>query len=169
MRIKLLLVLLTVFCCRIKAQDKLPAFRLVDANGSYVRNSALPANRSVILIYFQPDCEDCREFTTLLMKDDVIVRRHEIVMITNSDLEKMKQFVADFNLQRKRNVIVGTESWTGTVQRKLNITRFPTVTAYDQRKVFQWQLINNGGISQMYDQLKRLSSQRQKDHRKTLP
>lgn len=159
MKSKLFVLLLAFLCCRVAAQEKLPALLIVNADGNYVRNSALSASRSVILIYFQPDCDDCRKFTDLLMKDDVIIRRHQIVMITNADLGKMRQFVADFNLKGKKNVIVGTEGWTGTVQRRLNVSRFPTLAGYDQHNILRWRLANQGRVSYLFTQLKQLSSQ----------
>ena len=158
MKIGPLILLLTAIYCRINAQETLPVFILANADGSYIRNTALPANKSVILIYFQPDCEDCRALTTLLIRDDVIIRRHKVIMITNSDLGKMRQFVAAFKLNERKNIIVGTEGWTGTVQRKLNITRFPTVLGYGPGKILQWQLTNESNIGKLFDHLKQLTS-----------
>jgi len=160
MKLKVLILLLTVVCCRAMGQEKLPAFLIVNTDGSYMHNSVLPVKKSVILIYFQPDCEECRRLTGLLMRDDVIIRRQQVLMITNADLRRMQQFVAEFKLKGKTNVIVGTEGWTGTVQRKLNISRFPTVVEYDKDKMLRWRLTNDGDVDRLYDQLKRLSGQR---------
>ncbi|HTK19688.1 MAG TPA: hypothetical protein VL442_09260 [Mucilaginibacter sp.] len=165
MKLKLIILLFMIICCRALAQDKLPAFLIVNTSGNYVRSSALPVNKSAILIYFQPDCEDCRQFTALLVKDDVIFRRYDqVIMITNSEFRSMRQFVADFKLNEKKNVIVGTEGWTSTVQRKLNITRFPFVTGYNKDKIQRWRLTNEGNASKLYDQLKRFSSRSKNDH-----
>jgi hypothetical protein len=172
MKLKLIILLFTIICCRALAQDKLPAFLIVNTRGNYFRSTALPVNKSAILIYFQPDCDDCRRFTALLVKDDVIFRRYDqIIMITNSEVRSMRQFATDFKLNEKKNVIVGTEGWTGTVQRKLKVIRFPFVAGYDKYKFQRWRLTNEGNVPKLYDQLKRISSQSGSDRRNrmTLP
>jgi hypothetical protein len=172
MKQALIILLFTIISWQALAQDKLPAFLIVNTHGKYMRSSALPVHQSVLLIYFQPDCEDCREFTALLVKDDVIFRRYDLVlMITNSTPGGMRQFVKDFKLDDKKNIIVGTEGWTSSLQRKLNIIHFPFVSGYNKNKVHRWSLTNESDVHKLYDQLKRLSTQIKNDHHstKTLP
>lgn len=149
-------LLLTAIACCTWAQDKLPDFRVVNVYGKYVRKADLRSLQPVILIYFQPDCEDCREFTELLMSDDIMIRRYQLLMITNADLKKLKEFVTHFKLTSKKNLLVGTEGWTGIVQRKLAITHFPSVLVYNKNQMLQRKLIGQIDMKKFYLNLKAL-------------
>ena|ERR1700744_1081092 len=115
---------------RASAQAKLPQFVIADIEGKYHHISSAKIKKEVLLIYFMPDCDDCRAFTTKLAKDNSLFSHYQVIMVTNSTLPVLKKFVTDFQLTNKPNLIIGTEGWTATLQRLLNVERFPFVAIY---------------------------------------
>lgn len=148
----LLLVLLMIAAgFKSLAQEKLPAFRIANADGKYLSSKDVAGKKPVLLIYFQPDCDECRRFTSLLTKNDAVFERYDVVMVTNAGLTQLQKFVVDFKLSHKAGLTIGTEGWTGTLQRQLNISRFPFAALYRQYKNLEFR--DQGNPESLYTQI----------------
>ena len=55
-------------------------------------------------------------------------------MITNASLPVLKRFVAEFGPSLPKETLIGTEGWTNTILRALNIQRFPFAAIYSHGK-----------------------------------
>jgi hypothetical protein len=114
------------------AQVNLPDFVIADIKGRYHHiNSQFVKKRATMLIYFLPDCDDCRNFTTKIVNDKSLFKNQQVIMVTNADLTALKTFVKDFDLENKPNLLIGTEGWTATLMRTLRIKRFPYIATYN--------------------------------------
>jgi hypothetical protein len=140
----------------VTGQAKLPAFRMATASNRYVDSKDVVIKKPVLLIYFEPDCHDCQQFTMLLAREDAIFKSYKVIMITNSGLDQLKRFVGVYKLSNRRDLLIGTEGWTRSVQRTLNIARFPYIAIYNKRSQLT-KVINDRKpeaiIKQLYDQL----------------
>ena len=129
------MVCMPILFIKASAQPKMPGFVVADVNGKYHNIKTASIKKQVLLVYFMPDCDDCRAFTAKLAKHDQLFARYEVIMVTNSNLDVLKKFVAEFRLAGKPNLVIGTEGWTAKLQRSLKIERFPFVAAYDAKGV----------------------------------
>ncbi|MFT3701888.1 MAG: thioredoxin-like domain-containing protein [Agriterribacter sp.] len=86
----------------------------------------------LMLIYFSPECDHCRNFTKDMMKNIKSFTDKQIVMVTFLSLEEIKKFVTDFDLASHHNIKVGTEANTFLVRNYYNVEHFPFVVLYDK-------------------------------------
>ncbi len=137
-------------------KDKLPFFRIGLTDSSYFDKAQLKKNRSVIFIYFLPDCDHCKNFTKRLTYNMKYFRNKQIVMITNSPLNQVRQFEREFRLKTYPNIILGTEGLTFTFQRQFKIERFPFVAAYNNRGHLIKTFGDNGDSNELIKKIRRL-------------
>jgi len=122
-------------CNMASSQPRALEFVIADVNGQYHMISLSAFKKRMLLIYFMPDCDDCRAFTKKLIKNGRLFDNFQVTMVTNSDLGSLKKFVTDFRLDDKKGLIIGTEGWTATLQRSLKIERFPFVAIYKTKGI----------------------------------
>jgi hypothetical protein len=130
----ILLLVLSLFIRSAFAQSKLPGFVIADAGGKYHNINTPVFKKPVLLIYFIPDCDDCRAFTAKLVKDDALFARYQVIMVTNADLNALKKFVTEFHLEDRKGLIIGTEGWTATLLRSLQVQHYPFVAEYSAKR-----------------------------------
>jgi thiol-disulfide isomerase/thioredoxin len=112
----------------------LPGFRIGRTDKTYFSNQNLAKGKPVLLVYFQPDCDDCRKFTKALLKQAVDFKQVQIVMVTNTGLSQLIAFEKEFKLRGYKNIVVGTEGYTMVLQRALNVQSFPYAAAYNRKR-----------------------------------
>ena len=119
-----------------QAQNKvdLPHFRIGRSDKTYFDDNDLKKDKPIVLIYFLPDCEDCRAFTRSLLANIKHYQNLQIVLVTNTPLSILIQFEKDFSLRKFNNIVAGTESYTMVLQRALNVQSFPSVNCYNKHK-----------------------------------
>lgn len=116
----------------------LPNFRIGRTDKTYFSNRDLNKGLPVLLVYFQPDCDDCREFTRALTKRAGDFKHVQIVMVTNTGLQQLVVFEKEFKLRDYKNFVIGTEGYTMVLQRALHVKKFPFAAAYNRKG----QLVN---------------------------
>jgi thiol-disulfide isomerase/thioredoxin len=62
------------------AQDKIPALKLMQTNGTFYTSKDLPKNKPVVLIYFAPDCEHCQKLMAIIFKRISDFRKCELIL-----------------------------------------------------------------------------------------
>lgn len=110
----------------------LPAFRIGRTDRTYFSNQGLDKGKPVLLVYFQPDCDDCRNFTKALLKQAVDFKHVQVIMVTNTSLSQLTVFEKEFKLKSYKNIAAGTEGYTIVLQRALNVQSFPYMVAYNR-------------------------------------
>ena len=86
----------------------------------------------VMLVYFSPECDHCKNFTKQLVKNSKSFSDRQIVMITYLSVDEVKNFVKTFDLSSHHNIKVGTEANTFLVRNYYNVEHFPFVALYDK-------------------------------------
>lgn len=150
MRLLILITLMISASFKSPGQE-LPVFRIANADGKYLSSTDIVGKKPFLLIYFQPDCDECRRFTSLLTKNNAVFERYDVVMVTNAGLKELQRFVIDFKLRNKKGLTIGTEGWVGTLQRELNINRFPFAALYGQHKSLIFR--DQGNPESLYKQI----------------
>jgi hypothetical protein len=112
----------------------LPGFRIGRTDKTYFSNKDLQKGKPVLLVYFQPDCDDCRNFTKALLKQAGDFKHVQMVMVTNTGLPQLIAFEKGFKLRAYNNIIAGTEGYTMVLQRAFNVQNFPYAVAYNRER-----------------------------------
>ncbi|GAC1526372.1 MAG: hypothetical protein NVS3B15_02260 [Sediminibacterium sp.] len=105
-------------------------FKIILVNGHLFTYSQLKKDQPVVLVYFSPTCDHCKEFTKELIRHQVVIKNKQVVMITYEPLNAVKEFDSFFGLSAFPNIKVGTEGYTFIVQRYYQVKRFPFIAMY---------------------------------------
>lgn len=89
----------------------IPPFNIVLSDGvTYYNRSNLEKGKPLMVVYFSPECGHCQELTKQLVKNISRFNNKQIVMICSvPGLPPLKKFVSDFELNKYKNIKVGTE------------------------------------------------------------
>jgi thiol-disulfide isomerase/thioredoxin len=109
-----------------------PPFSILLTSGSHFTYKDLPKDRPLILIYFAPECDHCREFTKKLVGKMGDLKKTQIIMVSYLPVEKLQQFYKDFRLDQFPNVKVGTEGNAFVVPAYFKIVKFPFTAVFDK-------------------------------------
>lgn len=116
----------------------IPAYRILTTDSVFATPADLKKNKPVMIIYFSPDCSHCQRMMFELkpkMKELVNI---QVVMITFShdyDIRGIKEFKNNFSLSNYPNFTIGTEGYTGFVQRYYNVKTTPYIAIYNKKGV----------------------------------
>ncbi len=114
---------------------RVPPFQMILHNGKLFRAQNLPMGKHIIIVYFSPECEECHQFTTELLKRIDDFQNASIAMITYMPIEKIKPYVVDNKLDKYSNIYVGTEGNTLFVLNYYNVLDFPFVALYNKNGI----------------------------------
>jgi thiol-disulfide isomerase/thioredoxin len=121
--------------------NKVPPFKMIQANGKVFLAGNLPLGKPIVIIYFSPDCEDCQQFTKELLNRINEFNSASIAMITYLSLSIVKQFVSDYHLDKYSNIYIGTEGNSYFVGNYYKVGKLPFLALYNK----------NGDLIKVYD------------------
>lgn len=121
--------------------NKVPPFQIIQANGKAFMARNLPFEKAIVIIYFSPECDDCQKLTKELLNRIKELNKASIAMITNLSLDKVKQFVTEYNLDKYPNIIIGTEGNSFFVGNYYKVGKLPFMVLYNK----------NGDLIKIYD------------------
>lgn len=110
--------------------------RLTDSTTIYTKEN-LPANKTVVIIFFSPECEHCQaEATALSQKKDSL---QNIFMVWNAnmvdDFSHVKEFYHKYGLDTFSNIVLGKEvDYYLPLHYRIEIT--PYAAVYKNGKLF---------------------------------
>lgn len=116
------LLLLLVFCSlgpSLFSQVDIPAYQkyktvpsvkliLQDSSG-YELKAKLDKTKPLMLVVFSPECDHCRHETEELLANIDRFKHIQIVMATPLPLDKMRGFIAEYQLNKYPNITVGRD------------------------------------------------------------
>lgn len=143
--VRFLCVLMTICVCaplQGHGQTTIAPFKIRLVNGEGYTYKQLPKNKTVVLIYFSPTCDNCKVFTSFLMKNKSVLKNKLVVMISYEDIKEVKNFDNDFHLSSQQNIKIGSEGYTFVVQKYYQIEHFPFLVIYDKNGL-QEKMIRN--------------------------
>jgi thioredoxin-related protein len=110
----------------------LAPFDITLINNKNLRAFELKKNEPVMLMYFSPDCDHCKDLTKEILKSAKTFGSKQLIMVTYFPMSEVKKFANDLSLQNYPNIKVGTEGMSLVVQKHYNIRNFPFVVLYDK-------------------------------------
>lgn len=128
-----LLLLLLLPLQALQAQKtKLPPFKVEMADGKVFKASQLPYDKSIVIAYFSPDCDDCQDFVSSLIKNIKSFSHTSIVLVTQEPKADMAKFIQKNKLGQYKNIYVGSEEKTLFLGQYYNLEKLPFVAVYDK-------------------------------------
>ena len=111
----------------------IPPFKIRLVNGNGFTYEQIDKHKSLVLIYFSPTCEHCKEFTAALLKRKKELTGKQIVFISFEDLKEVKSFDDTYHLSSNSNMNIGSEGYTFVVQKYYQIQKFPFVAVFNKK------------------------------------
>jgi len=112
----------------------LPTFDLLRTDSSHFKSSSVKKGEPVMLIYFSPTCDHCQHFISDILKNMQSFKNYQIILVTYIDLPEIKKFENDYQLNKYKNIVAGTEGTAFTVRYFYNVGTFPFTALYDKNK-----------------------------------
>lgn len=133
----IVLFVFVIFCfISVRAQNTeakpLAPFDITLINNKNLRAFEIKKNEPLMLMYFSPDCDHCKELTTEILKSAKTFGSKQLIMITYFPIADVKKFANDLSIQNYPNIKIGTEGMTLIVQKHYNIRTFPFVALYNK-------------------------------------
>lgn len=115
----------------------IPPFNMVLSDGvTYYNASHVEKARPLMIIYFDPECGHCQEYTKQIIKNISKFSNVQIVMICAAPgLQPLKKFIADFGLDKYKNMKVGTEGMYHATMNFYHVDVTPFTALYNKNGV----------------------------------
>jgi hypothetical protein len=112
------------------AKKGIPPFNIQLVNGQQYKSTDLQKDQPLMIVYFDPDCDHCHEFSNELLKQINLFKDVQIVMITYVPLNQVKTYMAGSELGKQPGIKVGTEGTTFIVRYFYDVVQFPYVALH---------------------------------------
>lgn len=119
------------------AQDipkTIPPFNMVLSDGTtYYNADNVEKGKPLMIVYFDPECQHCQEFTKLLIKNISKFNKAQVVMICAVPaIPPLKKFVDDFGLAKYANIKAGTEGMYHATMNFYHVDTTPFTALYNK-------------------------------------
>lgn len=112
--------------------NKVPPFKMTQADGKVFLAGNLPFGKPIVIIYFSPECEDCQQLIKELLNRINELKSASIAMITYQSKDKVKQFVSEYQLDKYSNIFIGTEEDSYFVGKYYKVGQLPFMALYNK-------------------------------------
>lgn len=92
-----------------KKVNTLPAFKILQADSTWLTNKDLPKNEPVVLIYFSPECGHCQLTAKEIVKNMNRLKDVLFLMISYHAPLEIKKFAQEYKLDHYSNVRLGRD------------------------------------------------------------
>jgi len=112
--------------------NKVPPFKMIQADGKVFLAGNLPLGKPIVIIYFSVECEDCQQLIKELLNRINELNSASIAMITYQPKDKVKQFVSEYQLDKYSNIFIGTEEDSYFVGNYYKVGQLPFMALYNK-------------------------------------
>jgi thioredoxin-related protein len=138
----LLVCIFALFSCHIKdyrrylsAISTLPSFdMLLTDSVSLLHSQDIPKGKSIMMIYFGPDCSHCQLETRNLISNIEKLKDYRIFFLTMATVGDAKSYAHNFHLDRYPGIITIGKDHKLTFARIFQPTSIPFVAIYNDQK-----------------------------------
>jgi hypothetical protein len=85
-----------------------------------------------MMVYFDPDCDHCLQFTTDMLKQLPAFGNVQIIFVTYVPVEGVRSFIARAGLDKYPDIKVGTEGNNFIVRYHYDVMLFPYLALHDK-------------------------------------
>jgi hypothetical protein len=121
------------FAQQFEVPKTIPPFNMILTDGvTYYNASNINKSMPLMIVYFDPECEHCRQYTKNLLKNIKKFSGVQIVMICNAPgVAPVKNFVTTFKLSSYANIKVGTEGLYSATLNFYHVSVTPFTALYN--------------------------------------
>ena len=87
----------------------IPSFTVLQTDSSFTNDKKIPSNKSVVIIYFSPECGHCQITAQEFGEKMKSMKDIFFVWVSYYPLPEIKEFAKKFNLQQFNNIIIGRD------------------------------------------------------------
>jgi thiol-disulfide isomerase/thioredoxin len=118
-----------------KTNPVIPLFKIYTVPDSIVLTANyLNRKKPVMFILFSPDCEHCKTAFKDLATNIELFRRTQIIMVSASGYEVIRQFYVDNQVSRFKNITIGSDP-SDLLSTFFDSRRYPAVFVYKKGKL----------------------------------
>jgi|SRR5665213_284735 len=111
----------------------IPPFRMQLTNEKNFTAKNVSQTKPVIIIYFAPDCEHCRNLIKAVLSKSQNFRNAQVILVSFEPLTMIISFEKEFDLKKYPNILCGTETPTFYFKNLFNLVHTPFTALYDKR------------------------------------
>jgi hypothetical protein len=87
----------------------IPAFKIVQTNGTNYTKDSLPAETPLIIMYFSPDCGHCQIQTKEMLDSMQYLQSATIMLVAYKKMEELIEFSNHYELSKFTNIHIGRD------------------------------------------------------------
>jgi peroxiredoxin len=87
-----------------ETSKNIPLFEFTTLEGGIFSKYNLIKNKATIIVYFDPDCSLCEKSGTLFSKFESLHKNANVLFVSPSSIEKIKNYQEQFNLKNITNI-----------------------------------------------------------------
>lgn len=119
---------------QVQTLQTLPEFTYYTMDGAKYTNHNLNANSNVMIVYYNPLCELCREETKEILNNIDYFKNIQIVMISPNTKEEIMSFINELNLNKYTQITLLHDP-DDVFYKQFQATGYPTLYLYNEKRV----------------------------------
>lgn len=129
----------------------LPDFKIILMDSSIMKTSEIPKGKPIMLLFFDPTCKHCKDFTKNMLAGMDSLKNTRIYMITNChNMNDIRTFYKDFHLENYKNIkAIGRDPDFFYITH-YGVRTFPDMTVYDKRKKLVKHFSGETTVAELY-------------------
>lgn len=113
----------------------IPAFTIVTTDSTTFTKSDLPKNKTVIVIYFSPDCSHCQYEAKQIVQYMDSLKDVYFVWTSYHPMAEIKDFFVKYGLDKFKNIIVGRDT-KYFIPAYYKVESTPFIAVYNRKGIF---------------------------------
>jgi peroxiredoxin len=113
----------------------IPSFSILKTDSTSFTKSDLPKNKSVILIYFSPDCSHCQYEAKQIVQYMDSLRNAFFVWVSYHPMNEIKEFNIKYGLDKFKNILVGRDT-KYFIPAYYKVENTPFIAVYNRQGIF---------------------------------
>jgi peroxiredoxin len=114
------------------AYNDIPAFQLPDIYGNTITESSLQKNTSILFLFFNPDCELCREEMEQINLNQAAFAHYPMVFFSTLPADILTLFLDEINFVPSSNMLFLVDE-NEDLTNKMEVHNSPTSYIYNQQ------------------------------------
>ncbi len=132
-KLKLPVLLLSIFLSLNAGSQTLPSFKIQETNGTVINSRNRIAGKPVLLIYFSPDCDHCTKLLSAMFGQIDKFKRATILLVTFRPINELIEFEKEYKTANYKNIIVGMEQPVFFLKNLYNLESTPFTALFDTK------------------------------------
>ncbi len=136
-----------------KKNPTIPSFKILRPNNYWYTNDSLPANKSLVIIYFSPDCNHCQHEAKEIVNHIDSFGNTSFIWVSYHPLEEIDAFQQKFGLDKFQNIIVGRDPLYH-IPSLYKVAFTPFIAIYNNKGIFVKEFREGASVDELLQALK---------------